>query len=131
MDRLGQNALHYTVEYGTCDMLQYLLEQFPEFDVNQRNLSWCTPLHIAVKRENYELVKFLLQKGADIQATTVEKQTALHFAAHSGSVEITKLLLGKGAKVDVYDDEDQSPLSLAVLTNNKEVLQILIMKGAR
>jgi ankyrin repeat protein len=43
-----------------------------------------TPLHIAVKTGNKEMVKFLLDKGGDVNAGDKYEATPLHFACRNG-----------------------------------------------
>jgi ankyrin repeat protein len=60
-----------------------------------------------------ETVKFLLDNGADVNATNKFDETALHSAAHDGSDAIVKLLVEKGAKIDAKDMYGQTALSIA------------------
>ena len=42
-----------------------------------------------------DIVKVLIQNGADVNAVTNGKDTALHFAAEKGHVDVAKVLLQK------------------------------------
>ncbi len=65
-------------------------------DVTQRLLGW-TPLHGASKSGNLELVKFLIEEGADVNAPDEVGMTPLHLAAKHGHSEVVKLLIQKKA----------------------------------
>ena len=62
------------------------------FDVNVRNASSWTPLHVASFLNNTEAVKYLLDRDADVFATTLFGETAFHFAAMRGHVQVITLL---------------------------------------
>ena len=54
-----------------------------------------TPLIKAVRSNNVNLVKRLLESGVDAKATNSYRQTALMLAAWSGDGELVELLLPK------------------------------------
>jgi len=62
-----------------------------------------TPLHLAVKRENYELTQLLLEKGASVDMLHHSGFTALMFAVEKGLLNIVELLLEYNARVDIAD----------------------------
>ncbi len=49
---------------------------------------------------NREVVKLLLEKGADVKARTSEGDTALMIAVESGKIEMVELLIEKGAYIE-------------------------------
>jgi ankyrin repeat protein len=53
-----------------------------------------TPLHIASRLGNVDIVMLLLQHGAAVDATTKDMYTALHIAAKEGQEEV-KFLVGR------------------------------------
>lgn len=54
-----------------------------------------TPLHIASRLGNADLVMLLLQHGAKVDAATKEMYTALHVSAKAGQEEVYKFLKQK------------------------------------
>ena len=50
----------------------------------------CTPLHLAVNSGCISVVKLLIEKGADVTATTKNGCTPLHPAASCGRIEAPK-----------------------------------------
>ncbi|WP_061248486.1 ankyrin repeat domain-containing protein [Leptospira noguchii] len=58
-----------------------------------------SPLYFAIKKENVEIVRLLLEKGADVhfQNNAVYDKSLLYFAIEKENVEIVELLLEKGA----------------------------------
>ena len=67
----------------------------PRVDV--RNASGSTPLSETALRGNIEIVKLLLERGANVSATNQDGNTPLHVAAFMCHTEIVELLLEQGA----------------------------------
>ena len=80
------------------------------------------------KTQPTEIVRVLLDKGANVNQPTNYK-TALMHAADKGYTEIVSLLLSKGAQVNVQTDEGTA-LMEAVSSGHTEVVKILLSAGA-
>jgi ankyrin repeat protein len=67
-----------------------------------------------------ETAKFLVERGADVNAAGQYGWTALHAAAYQGMNDVIEYLVSKGAKIDQKDQFGQTPLSisLSVLTRD-------------
>lgn len=66
-----------------------------DFDVNRRDHTGRTPLHLACMVSAPEIVQHLVDNGARLIARVADGRTALHLAAARGSVEIVRILLTK------------------------------------
>lgn len=60
-----------------------------------------TPLHLAALAGCTEVVRLLLEHGADRDCVTINGEAALHLAAKASEVEVVRLLLEDG------DDKDK------------------------
>src|SRR5262249_42810315 len=68
-------------------------------DVNSKNHYGATALSYACDRGSVEMVRLLIERGADVNVQdTFYRATPLTWAAGKGYVEIVNLLLDKGAK---------------------------------
>ena len=67
------------------------------------------PLHYAFGGRHYDIVKLLIDHGANVDAEA-SGYTPLHNAAYRGSLEITKLLIVKGANINASDINGDTPL---------------------
>jgi len=67
--------------------------------------SGATPLHMAVLSDQREVARFLIDKGANINASAKDEYggTPLHWAAVLGRVEMARQLIDAGANVNVRD----------------------------
>lgn len=62
--------LKYT-EKGDLERVEKCVQRFPH-SINARDSDGYTPLHRACHNDNVELVKFLIDKGADVESKTNE-----------------------------------------------------------
>jgi ankyrin repeat protein len=89
-----------------------------------------TSLHTASKCGKLDVVKSLLNQGADVNATDTDDATPLHLAAIKGNLDVVSLLLEWGAEVDSRDWLGQTPLLKASRSGHVEISQVLIDHGA-
>ncbi len=87
-------------------------------------------LNIASWGGRVQIVKLLLDKGADLTAKDSDGCTALHLATDTGCVEVVKLLLDKGAGVTAKDRYGCTALHFASKKGGVEVVKLLLDKGA-
>jgi ankyrin repeat protein len=77
-------------------------------DVNRRDYTGRTPLHLAVQCSTLEVVQCLIDHGARIVARVVDGKTALHIAAARGQVDMIKALMQKSlANEEEEEDKKQ------------------------
>jgi len=100
-------------------------------DVNARSKQGSTPLLIAAADDGAsEVVKLLLERGADILASDESHETALNQAAYANDLATVKLLLRKGADVNAKDVAGETPLMNAAAEGNPEMVRMLLAHGA-
>lgn len=119
-----------------CLMLGFVTLSFAEenqsqcktvADININPKHGVTPLISAVKKNNIEIAKMLIEKGADVNAVGgSEKKTAIFFAVSNDNVEMVKMLISKGADLNVTDDYYETPLNIAVEKGNKKMINLLL-----
>ncbi len=88
------------------------------------------PLHSTSIKGNLEIVQFLIEKGAVVNAKDEDKQTAIHFASENGHIQIVQYLIEKGADVNAKDYYEQTALHFASEEGHLQIVQYLIEKGA-
>ena len=89
-------------------------------------------VHIAASNERrVDIMQFLLDRGADVNALNIYGQSPLHIAAHGSNSIILDCLIDYGALLDVADGCSLTPLLSAVSQGKLETTTALIKRGAR
>ncbi|KAF5859549.1 Ankyrin repeat domain-containing protein 44 [Aspergillus alliaceus] len=87
-------------------------------------------LHICAEKGHANLIRFLLNYGAEIDATDYIGRTALHYAALQGHTESVSALLEQGADTELTDEFGFTPLHIAVERGYEAVVRMLVREGA-
>lgn len=83
-------------------------------DINALGHLDYTPLHTAVQLMQKDIVKFLLMKGAEVNARSKSMRTPLHIACMQNNVEILEMLCQNDHVDMIAEDQDRNtPLHLA------------------
>jgi uncharacterized protein len=85
-------------------------------DVNAQPTDYLgqTALMLAARSGKPEVVRYLVERGARVDATAKGKEGLVVFAALGKSTEIVDYLIAKGAKVDARNGEGDSALMFAI-----------------
>lgn len=86
-------------------------------------------LRTAANLGDVEMIKNLLDQGADPCSCDARSRTSLHFAACKGEIAIAQLLLEHGADPNLQDVLGNTPLHLAACTNNTSMVTLLLKYG--
>lgn len=123
--QLDEAGIVPAVAHGIFELLK------PE-NINKFNHYGDTPLFIACEKAYFEVVRFLLENGADVNIADKYGRTALSEACktHGSSLDIVRLLVEKGADVNGADNRARTPLSEACRHYNLEIVKLLAEKGA-
>ena len=88
------------------------------------------PLMAAALAGNMDVVRFLQERGVDLDTRTVGNgYSALHFVALAGQEDLINFLLGHGLDPDVRDNDGDTPLQIAAACGDAQVVQRLLSSG--
>ncbi|VDB88203.1 unnamed protein product [Peniophora sp. CBMAI 1063] len=94
-----------------------------------------TPLHLAVRNGDVDVVGSLLSQGANLEALDTHGSTALFIAADMGKIDIARLLVTHGASVSMecIDRPELRPwtiLQIAAHKGHADIVRLLLDNGA-
>lgn len=95
-------------------------------DVHAPDMFSQTPMFVAVRDGQDEIVRLLIARGVDVNAP-VERlygRGPLYFAAEYGHVDIVQVLLDAGARIDAVESHGQSALWVCALSLANEALNV-------
>ena len=114
---------------GDLDLVKRWLSN-NKVDVNVKDyINERSGIHYAALNGRVDVVKVLLQNGADVNDVDVLEWTALHCAAKKGHVGVVKVLIQNGADVNAVDEEKSTALHYAARYGHVDVAKVLIQKG--
>jgi ankyrin repeat protein len=103
-------------------------------DVDRKGEDGCNNcLHRACQNGHIDVVKLLLDHGANIELKTRFKQTPLFIACQYGHHSIVALLLDRGASIDLCIDNSRSrsnPLHETCSNGHENIVRLLLEHGA-
>jgi len=111
---------------GDLEMIQKILKERPH-SINHRSV--VMPLHAAVQHRRKNVVVWLLEHGANVNARTEDGSTALALAAYNGDLEMVKMLIERGADPSVKNQQGFSTLDVVDQMQWPEIKEYLLTPG--
>lgn|GEM_PF-2622815 len=148
VDRSGRTLLHnMVIRFGVgsryfCNPSDTMTREEKYFehliqagaDINAPDNYGNTPLHMAVERKSYQLLRWLLDRGAmgSINAKNRQGESPLHMAAKLDEYpfSLVKDLIKAGADTNLQDKSGNTPLHTAALKGYNQLIRLLLDTGA-
>ena len=123
-DQYGFTALHCAVRKDDVDKVKILLDS----ETNNVNCSdddgWIA-LHYACLNGYLNMVNFLIERGANVDAVASDGTTPIFCAVIERYPDIVLMLAKNGCKVNVSDEDGNIPLHWAVEDANIDIVRAL------
>ena len=115
---------------GNTKVVKKYVEANPKL-VNEKFFAW-EPLQMAATKGQFETVKYLVEKGADLNYVhPASKNTAFHMAAFIGNTELMKYLASAGADVNHKLKGDVSLIRYFREEGNQKMVDLLTQLGTK
>lgn len=112
--RKGGRALLGATQAGDLDAVQFFIKKGAEITCRSDDSDALTPLLIASKNGHFEIVRFLVEHGADVNDRDRGRQkTALHLAAWYRHLSTVQCLVRLGAGLVAKDARGRTTLYYA------------------
>lgn len=113
---LAKSLLFKEIKNEELESVKNLVSFFqsePSFVSGSYGNTKTTPLHLACKNSNFDIVLYLLEQNADVDKQNTLGNTPLHIAIENGqqkSFSIAKLLIEWGASINIMNRNKLKPL---------------------
>jgi ankyrin repeat protein len=128
-------ALQWASNQRQQEIVRILLKRGPDFARNDEDYGMM--LREAIRGGHDDIVQYLLEQEACIDAIPGQGETALGYAAELGKESITRLLLDRGAEArqmrrsnDVNSDNGDPALFRAAENGHESIVKLLLDRGA-
>jgi ankyrin repeat protein len=104
VNREGLGALDVAIKYRRSDIVRFCKDRGISLSTTRRK-SGMTPLMLAAAFNDTEMVKYLLEEGAELNGVDSYGMTALDYARKMRQKQVQELLESRGAKHELYRDD--------------------------
>jgi len=118
------------IQSGDLARLQALAEKDPA-RLQFKDDRGQTLLHGAAAAGQMDIARWLIERGAEVDARTVEKSTPLMYAALGGKGDMARLLIARGADLEARNSKERTALILVGRERGDvEMARLLLDAGA-
>lgn len=121
----GFTALHFAAFFNRPAIARELIRHRADIEATARNAMKVAPLHCAAAARSGEIVRLLLEHGANSNARQQGGWTALHAAAQNGDAEMVRALIEYHADPKTTNDQGKTPADLAEEKGHEAIVKML------
>ena len=121
----SSSPFHLAAINGHSQVIDHLLNEYPDLDPNHGAQFNFTALHLAVRYSRKDTVKLLLLRGALADTVTDFGWTPLHYSASNGCEEVVVLLLKYGADAQRRTRDGMNPELLAIRSGHHNLAEVI------
>ena len=114
----GNNCLHLAALDGHLHLCKTPIEKH-NFDVHMADNDGWTAFHFSARNGNYQLLKYFVDMGSDVDLKTIDGKNCLHIAARNGHLSLCQLLKDKhNFELHMADNDGWTPIHYAASCGN-------------
>ncbi|HWD89578.1 MAG TPA: ankyrin repeat domain-containing protein [Mucilaginibacter sp.] len=121
----GFTPLGLACYFGQFEVARYLVLKGADVNLSSNNGFHVFPIHSAAAGNYTDIVRMLIDNGANVNVRQQAGATPLHSAAQNGNLELLILLLEHGAETNVRMEGGRLPSDVAREKGFKEIAEIL------
>ncbi len=126
----GRTMLHEACDGGKFDMVKLLVTKHRASITLEDRRKW-SAIHFACRQNPPEMLKFIVDQRANVNATSDLGATPLIMAVANKRQPQVEFLIQRKADVNKADTWNRTPLHIAAKNNDKAMLDLLIKSGAK
>jgi ankyrin repeat protein/transcriptional regulator with XRE-family HTH domain len=136
----GYTPLIQAIRFKNIDVIKYLIKEYQislDLDCPDKHKYFLTPLSHTAQMQNLEIMKLLVEAGAEIDAgsrgdrskETNTGNTPLMICAWHGFFDGVEYLVEQGACLNQQDDNGFTALTKACIKSYPKIVSLLLIKG--
>uniref|UniRef100_A0A673LSP1 Histone-lysine N-methyltransferase EHMT2-like n=1 Tax=Sinocyclocheilus rhinocerous TaxID=307959 RepID=A0A673LSP1_9TELE len=125
----GSTGLHHAAKLGNLEVVMLLLST-GQVDINAQDSGGWTPIIWAAEHRHIDVIRALLNRGANVTLRDKEMNVCLHWASFSGSAEIAELILNAGCPLSSVNLHGDTPLHIAAREGYIDCVTLFLSRGA-
>lgn len=127
--RRRENPVFWAIKYDQPKILELLVNSGADIYSDPEEDSF-TPLTYAFHREQFDMARFLIDKGVNLHGTDKKGDSPLVAAILHKQKDIVELLIEKGVAIDEPDQLGNTPIMYAADAPSLEIVQLLFNHNA-
>ncbi|CAH0047285.1 unnamed protein product [Clonostachys solani] len=129
-DIRGRTLVYSASWNGKVEVVKTLLQKGGQQQLDAVNDYGWTPINVAADGGHLEVVRLLVEKGADLTIAQTAGWTPIHSAVTGGYDDVVELLVRSGADITTADSDGWTLLHKAAKNGNIELAKLLMSNGA-
>ena len=125
-DNFGLRPIHIICQYGTLEMLQYIVNKGVDLECQTNNKT--RPIHYICKFGTFEMLQYIVNKGVDLECQTKEKWRPIHYICKFGTFEMLQYIVNKGVDLECQTKEKWRPIHFICEHGTLEMLKYIVDK---
>ncbi|GFE53319.1 ankyrin repeat-containing protein, putative [Babesia ovis] len=122
------DVLSCAISKGDLATVTVITDAYPDL-LQRQHIIWSNPSIQAARLGKDDILKALIERGADVNQTDSQNATAVHLACEEEHMGCLSILIMNNANLNGQDSAGRTPLYLAVVENRRAAVDLLLQSG--